>query len=279
MIPLSFWLTNAQFVIGAFMTFAFFAVAWLNIDSWAVRRDTKTGMRAIGFILLAIWSILHGIGIEAIWANMTSAITLFTGILLTTISYFIDILPLQPKELTALQKKQNGETKPATQNIQTTQTIQPNTNIKPNPRVKLPPERRRIGFKKPIKTITGIGIVSITIAAAYFAFNTWMGGNNQKEQSLFVEEETTPEIEEEIVIEEPTPEPEEETTPTVTIQETGTGFLNVREGASTSNKIITTISPADQVELLEEDESGWYKIQVNAETAGWISSQYATKDQ
>ena len=65
----------------------------------------------------------------------------------------------------------------------------------------------------------------------------------------------------------------------LTIKDTETGWLNVREGASTATPIITTIDPGDTYEFLEENESGtWYKIQIDGNTAGWISAKYADKD-
>ena len=105
MIPWPFWLTNIQFVISACGVFAFFAAAWLNVDSWAVRREFKTGLRTVGFLLLAIWSALHGIGSMAAWSDLAAAIMLGGGIILVLLSYLIDRVPLQPKELTKLRKQ------------------------------------------------------------------------------------------------------------------------------------------------------------------------------
>lgn len=62
----------------------------------------------------------------------------------------------------------------------------------------------------------------------------------------------------------------------VTIQNTPTGFLRVREEASVSSKEITQVKPGESYNLLEE-KSGWYKIQIDSKTSGWISSTYAKK--
>lgn len=66
----------------------------------------------------------------------------------------------------------------------------------------------------------------------------------------------------------------------LTIKDTETGWLNVREGSSIISTIITKIDPGDTYEFLGENEGGtWYKIQVDDETAGWISAKYADKDE
>lgn len=109
MIPWPFWLTNVQFVISAFGVFAFFSAAWLNVDSWAVRREFKTGLRALGFFLLALWSALHGIGSIAAWTDTAAAGLLFGGIVTVLISYLIDPVPLQPKELAKLKTQKDQE--------------------------------------------------------------------------------------------------------------------------------------------------------------------------
>jgi len=69
----------------------------------------------------------------------------------------------------------------------------------------------------------------------------------------------------------------------VTILDTPTGWLNVREGSSTTNPIITTVLPGKSYELLEE-VSEWFKIKIPSEleggygVEGWVFAQYAHKD-
>jgi hypothetical protein len=92
----------------------------------------------------------------------------------------------------------------------------------------------------------------------------------------------------------PTPEPEEEATPSptlkpkpspvaitgsyVTIKDTPTGFLRIREIPSTSGKELGKVYPGDKYKLLST-KSSWYQIRVDldATNSGWISSQYAEK--
>lgn len=66
--------------------------------------------------------------------------------------------------------------------------------------------------------------------------------------------------------------------PYVEIKDTPTGFLRVREKPSTSSKEVGRVNPGDRYPLLTTN-SGWYQIKVDLEatSSGWISSQYATK--
>lgn len=63
--------------------------------------------------------------------------------------------------------------------------------------------------------------------------------------------------------------------PYVIIQETSTGWLNVRKEPTTASDIITKIYPKDQFKYLETSKTGWYQIQLDDKTEGWISSKYA----
>ena len=67
---------------------------------------------------------------------------------------------------------------------------------------------------------------------------------------------------------------EEVEIPSVRIQETPTGWLRVREGAGTTYPSIMQVYPGENYSLLEESE-GWYKIQIDEETTGWVFSEYA----
>lgn len=64
---------------------------------------------------------------------------------------------------------------------------------------------------------------------------------------------------------------------TVTITETPTGWLNVREGPAVSYNMIKKINPGESYTFLEE-KTGWYKIKLGEEKEGWIASQYANKN-
>lgn len=66
--------------------------------------------------------------------------------------------------------------------------------------------------------------------------------------------------------------------PYVEIKDTPTGFLRVRQEPKTSAKEIGRVKPGEKYPLLEKIPS-WYliKVDLNATSSGWISSQYADK--
>ena len=62
----------------------------------------------------------------------------------------------------------------------------------------------------------------------------------------------------------------------VTVLDTPTGFLRVREDSSLASSEIGRVSPGDSLELVSEKE-GWFQIKMKDGKTGWISSQYAKK--
>jgi len=68
------------------------------------------------------------------------------------------------------------------------------------------------------------------------------------------------------------------TTAKVTIKSTETGWLKVREASSSASKEISKVKPGESYTLLEE-QIDWYKIDLENNKAGWISSKYAEKSQ
>lgn len=62
----------------------------------------------------------------------------------------------------------------------------------------------------------------------------------------------------------------------VTILQTPTGFLRVRDEPSLSGTEIAKVAPGDEFDLIDE-KSGWFKIKLKDGKLGWISSQYAQK--
>jgi len=62
----------------------------------------------------------------------------------------------------------------------------------------------------------------------------------------------------------------------VIIQETETGWLNVRMGPGTNYPIIQKVYPGESYPLLDENGK-WFKIELEEEKSGWISVRYATK--
>ncbi len=68
------------------------------------------------------------------------------------------------------------------------------------------------------------------------------------------------------------------TTKSVTITQTGTGWLRVRESASTGSKELVKVDVGKSFPLVSESE-GWYQIEYEAGKKGWVSAQYAKKDE
>lgn len=64
----------------------------------------------------------------------------------------------------------------------------------------------------------------------------------------------------------------------ITIKETETGWLRVRESSSNTSKEIAKINPGEKYKLLEQDND-WYKIDLGENKAGWISAKYAEKSE
>ena len=63
----------------------------------------------------------------------------------------------------------------------------------------------------------------------------------------------------------------------VTIKETETGWLKVREASSSASKEVARVNPNESYDLLEE-ATDWYKIDLGENKNGWISSKYAEKN-
>lgn len=64
----------------------------------------------------------------------------------------------------------------------------------------------------------------------------------------------------------------------VEILDTPTGFLRVRGGSSTSHEEIAQVEPGERYRYLETDEdTGWFKIELEDDSEGWVSNQYAKR--
>ena len=62
----------------------------------------------------------------------------------------------------------------------------------------------------------------------------------------------------------------------IEIIDTPTGFLRVRVEPSTLAKEVAQVDPGDTFDLLDTDEdTGWYKIEYEEGSEGWISNKYA----
>lgn len=68
-----------------------------------------------------------------------------------------------------------------------------------------------------------------------------------------------------------------QTLPTITIVETETGFLNVRDYPSPIGKIIDISIPGSIFEYVEQ-KAGWYRIKLTSDEYGWVSGNYVTEN-
>lgn len=64
-------------------------------------------------------------------------------------------------------------------------------------------------------------------------------------------------------------------TPYVLIEETGTGWLRVRDNASSAGRELTTVDVGKKYGYLST-LNGWYEIEYEPGKTGWVSGQYAT---
>ncbi len=64
---------------------------------------------------------------------------------------------------------------------------------------------------------------------------------------------------------------------TITINDTPTGWLRVREEPTINASESGRVEPGKQFELLEEKD-GWYKINYEDDKEGWVSSEYCTRE-
>lgn len=64
---------------------------------------------------------------------------------------------------------------------------------------------------------------------------------------------------------------------TILILETPTGWLRVRDEPTLAGSESARVNPGQRFELLEE-QAGWFKILIDSEKEGWISSEYAKKN-
>ena len=63
----------------------------------------------------------------------------------------------------------------------------------------------------------------------------------------------------------------------VTIKETETGWLRVRESSSSASAEIDKVNPGESFELLETNND-WVKIKLNDNQSGWVSATYVDTD-
>ncbi|MFC1595130.1 pilus assembly protein PilM [Patescibacteria group bacterium] len=139
-------------------------------------------------------------------------------------------------------------------------------------------------FNDPVLTLDGEAVKSRNFNSSYLALililiigagSIWGTLRYKENQKAAKEAEVQKALEE---IPEVPIKPVATTTPEkideVIILDTPTGWLNVRSGPGTSFDKIGKVSPSEIYPLLEEKDD-WYNIQINSETAGWVSGDYS----
>lgn len=74
-----------------------------------------------------------------------------------------------------------------------------------------------------------------------------------------------------------TPSPTQAQRGSVTILSTPNGFLRVRSGPGTGFSEVTRVRPGSTYEVIDED-NGWFQVQIDGSTSGWVSSQFARRE-
>ncbi len=93
-----FWLNNSHFALELFAGLVFLMACWLSFSNYLFDRQKKMLFRSIGFFLLAIYQVIHGVGItsDIILAPILSINIL--GYLFVLISLLLEV-PLKIPEL------------------------------------------------------------------------------------------------------------------------------------------------------------------------------------
>ncbi|MDO8270124.1 MAG: PEGA domain-containing protein [Candidatus Levybacteria bacterium] len=73
------------------------------------------------------------------------------------------------------------------------------------------------------------------------------------------------------------PTPTQAENANATILSTPNGFLRVRSGPGTSFGEVARVKPGESYTITDE-QPGWYQIQVDPNTIGWVSSQFTRKE-
>jgi len=71
---------NIHFALEVLGALSFIMVGWLAWDSYLLRKDWTTSSRAVGFSLLAVWQIIHAMGLAGDFIFYLGYIFFFTGL-------------------------------------------------------------------------------------------------------------------------------------------------------------------------------------------------------
>lgn len=91
-----FLLNNFHFTLEVLGALTFLTVAWLAFDAFALRRDTVTAIRGIGFSLLALWQIIHAFNFSHDLYNYLGYLVYFLGIVFIISSLAREYFAVRP---------------------------------------------------------------------------------------------------------------------------------------------------------------------------------------
>ncbi len=94
---LYFLLNNLHFALEILGALAFLIVAWLALDSLRIRSDLLTASRAAGFLLLAVWQILHAFGLSSILGNYAAFAVYILGLVFVLLNLILERPVVRPK--------------------------------------------------------------------------------------------------------------------------------------------------------------------------------------
>lgn len=98
---LFFFLNNFHFALEIFGALAFLMVAWLAFDAFKLRRDFLTLSRAFGFILLAIYNVMHALSLEGDFYLYGGYVLYIFGLLMVFLNLFLE-QPVKRPEFKAI---------------------------------------------------------------------------------------------------------------------------------------------------------------------------------
>jgi len=93
----TFWLNNLHFALEFFGAIILFALAWLALDSYLIKKEFKTLARSLGFFLFAFWGIIHSLAITTdLWLAVAS-LSYILGLFLILFNLYVEKPPPRPK--------------------------------------------------------------------------------------------------------------------------------------------------------------------------------------
>jgi len=66
-----FWLNNFHFALEFFGAVVLFALSWLAFDAFLIKKEMKTFLKGLGFLLFAGWNVVNSLGVKSdIWLTV-----------------------------------------------------------------------------------------------------------------------------------------------------------------------------------------------------------------